>query len=94
MALHDWNHDGRNNFADDFIEYEMNKGSTSNSNYTPHGDGISTFGAIVAAIGGLFLAAGILALFGGGEDTPVFLTIIMWIICGTGLGVWFDNTGF
>ncbi len=95
MAFHDWNHDGKKNFTDDFIEYQIYKDSTSNSNYTPHTDGgISTFGAIVATIGGLFLAAAIVALLGGGEDTPVLITIILWIVCGAGLGVWFDNAGF
>ena len=49
---------------------------------------------IVATIGGLFLAAAIVALLGGGEDTPVLITIILWIVCGAGLSVWFDNVGF
>ena len=95
MAFHDWNHDGKKDFTDDFIEYQIYKQSTSNSNYTPRNSGgISTFGAIVATIGGLFLAAAILALLGGGEDIPVLITIFLWIVCGAGLGVWFDNVGF
>ena len=85
MAFHDWNHDGKKDFTDDFIEYQIYKQSTSNSNYTPRNSGgISTFGAIVATIGGLFLAAAIVALLGGGEDTPVLITIILWIVCGAG----------
>ena len=95
MAFHDWNHDGKKDFTDDYIEYQIYKQSTSNSNYIPRsGGGISTFGAIVATIGGLFLAAAIIALLGGGEDTPVLITIILWIVCGARLGVWFDNVGF
>jgi len=94
MAFYDWNNDGKKDFTDDIIEYQIYKHSTSNSNYTPHRRGISTFGAIVATIGGLFLGAGILALLGGGEGTPVFITIIMWLVCSTGLGMWFDNEGF
>ena len=96
MAMYDWNGNGkRNDMADNFIEYQIYKQSTSNSNYTPrNGGGISTFGAIVATIGGLFLAAAIVALLGGGEDTPVLITIILWIVCGAGLSVWFDNVGF
>lgn len=97
MAFFDWNHDGKKDFTDDYIEYQIYKNSTENSNdnYTPsHGNGISTFGAIVATIGGLLLAAAIVALLGGGEDTPVLITIILWIICGSGLGVWFENIGF
>ena len=27
-------------------------------------------------------------------DTPVLITIILWIVCGVGLSVWFDNVGF
>ena len=95
MAFHDWNHDGKKDFTDDYIEYQVYKQSTSNSNYIPRSGGsISTFGAIVATIGGLFLAAAIIALLGGGEDTPVLITIILWIVCSAGLSVWFDNVGF
>lgn len=97
MAFYDWNQDGKKDLIDDYIEYNIYKQSTgknSNNGYTPSGRGISTFGAIVATIGGLFLAATIVALFGGGENTPVIITIILWIICGTGLSVWFDKIGF
>lgn len=95
MALHDWNNDGKKDFTDDFIEYQIYISSTSNkSNYTPRSNGISTFGAIVATIGGLFLAAFISALLGGGEDTPTIITIILWIICTSCLSVWFDNNNF
>ena len=75
--------------------YQIYNQSTNNSNNTSHsGGGISTIGAIVATIGGLFLAAAIVALFGGGENTPVLITIILWAICSAGLGAWFDNVGF
>lgn len=95
MAFHDWNHDGKKDFTDDFIEYQIYKQSKGNSSYTPRsGGGISTFGAIIATIGGLFLAAAIVALLGGGEDTPVLITIILWIVFGMGLSVWFDKVGF
>lgn len=81
--------------TNDFIEYQIYKQSTDrNSNNVPSGSRISTFGAIVATIGGLFAAAAIGALFGEGEDTSVLLTIILWIVCGTGISVWFDNIGF
>lgn len=94
MAFHDWNHDGKKDFTDDFMEYQIYNQSTNNSNYTPRSGSISTFGAIVATIGGLFLAALIVALLGGGEDTPVVITIILWIICGSVLSVWFEKEGF
>jgi len=52
MAFYDWNHNGKKDFTDDFIEYQIYKDSTSNSNYTPRTDNaISTFGAIVATVG-------------------------------------------
>ncbi len=35
-----------------------------------------------------------MALLGGGEDTPVLITIILWIVCGSGLSIWFDSIGF
>ncbi|MBR4058358.1 MAG: hypothetical protein IKK03_00770 [Lachnospiraceae bacterium] len=35
MAFHDWNHDGKKDFTDDYIEYQIYKQSTSNSNYIP-----------------------------------------------------------
>ncbi len=86
----DWNNNGKKDSADNFIEYQIYKQSTSNNNYTPRsGGGISTFDAILATIGGLFMAAAIIALLGGGEDTPVLITIILWIVCGSGLSVWF-----
>lgn len=70
-------------------------GTEKQSNHNSyHRNGISTMGAIVATIGGLFLAAGIVALFGGGENTPVIITSLLWIICGAGLSVWFDEVGF
>ena len=95
MAFYDWNGDSKKDFSDDYIGYQIYKKSTSNDSYVPRGrTRISTFGAIVATVGGLFLAASIIALFGGGENTPVLLTVILWILCGTGLSVWFDNIGF
>ena len=94
MAFYDWNDDGKKDLTDDFIEYQIYKKSTNKNGYVPSGNrGISNFGAALATIGGLFLGAGIMALLGGGEDTPVILTIIMWILCGAGLAVWFDNIG-
>lgn len=98
MAFYDWDHNGKKDIVDDFIEFQIIKHSMDNHSNNKHmqasGGGISTFGALVATIGGLFLAATILALLGGGENTPAFITIILWIVCGTGLSIWFDNIGF
>lgn len=91
MALNDWNHDGKKDLTDDFFEYQIYNHS-KNNNYTPQcGGGLSTFGTVVAVIGGLFLTAAIIALLGGGEDTPVLIIIILWIICSSVLAVWFNK---
>lgn len=42
----------------------------------------------------LFMAAVIVALFGGRENSAVIITIILWMICGIGSSVWFDNIRF
>ena len=97
MAFNDWNHDGRKDWQDNYIEYQIYRdvtGNKNNSSYTPR-NGISTFGAILSTIGGLFLGAGIVALFAGEnvENVPVIITIILWLICSSVLAVFFDNNG-
>ena len=97
MALRDWNHDGKKDWQDNFIEYQIYKDATgqkNNSSYTPR-NGISTFGAILSTVGGLFLGALIVALFAGDnvENVPVIITIILWIICSAVLAVFCDNHG-
>ena len=97
MAFNDWNHDGRKDWQDNYIDYQIYRdvtGNKNNSSYTSR-NGISTFGAILSTIGGLFLGAGIVALFAGDnvEKVPVFITIILWLICSSVLAVFFDNNG-
>ena len=97
MAFNDWNHDGRKDWQDNYIEYQIYRdvtGNKNNSSYTSR-NGISTFGAILSTIGGLFLGAGIVALFAGDnvEKVPVIITIILWLICSSVLAVFFDNNG-
>lgn len=97
MALHDWNHNGKNDWQDDYIEYQIYKNITGKKNNTSYsrGNGMSTFGAILSTIGGLFLGCLIIALFAGEhvEDVPVIITIILWIICSAVLGVFCENHG-
>ena len=54
MATHDWNHDGKKDMVDNFIEYQIYKDVTGQKDeppYTPsRGNGMSTFGAIVSVI--------------------------------------------
>ena len=97
MAFNDWNHDGRKDWQDNYIDYQIYRdvtGNKNNSSYTPR-NGISTFGAILSTIGGLFLGAGIVALFASDnvEKVPVIITIILWLICSSVLAVFFDNNG-
>lgn len=97
MAFYDWNGDGKRDSADNYIEYQIYKHSTDkniNNGYSSGKNGISTIGAIMATIGGFFGACAILTLFGGGDDISVIGVIILWAICGSGLGVWFEKIGF
>lgn len=97
MALHDWNHNGKKDWQDNFIDYQIYKdaaGQKNNSSYIPS-NGISTFGAVLSTVGGLFLGVLIAALFAGGnaENVPVIITIILWIICSAVLAVFCDSHG-
>ena len=46
MATHDWNHDGKNDMMDNYIEYQIYKdvtGQNDEPSYTPsRGNGMST----------------------------------------------------
>ena len=85
MAMHDWNHDGKKDMVDNFIEYQIYKDVTGQKNepsYTPsRGNGMSTFGAIVNVIAGLFLQAALYVALGiDVDDVPVFVIIILWAV--------------
>ena len=94
MAMYDWNYDGEKDWQDDCIEYEIYEDVTGhiNNSYIPS-NGISTFGAVLSTVGGLFLGAGVTALFVGEntENVPVILIIILWIICGAVLAAFCDK---
>ena len=97
MALYDWNHNGKKDWQDNYIEYQVYKdvtGQKDNSAYTPS-NGISTVGAILCMVGGLFSSTGIVSLLSGGntEGVPVIITIILWIICAASLASIFDHHG-
>ena len=61
MAMRDWNNDGKKDMVDNYIEYQIYKdvtGQNDEPSYTPsRRDGISTFGAIISVLAGLFLQA-------------------------------------
>lgn len=90
MAMYDWNHNGKKDMADDFIEYQIYKdvtGQDDEPSYTPRrsgSGGISSFGAVVSVIAGLFMQVILYALLGiDVENVPVFVIVILWIVFST-----------
>lgn len=94
MALYDWNHDGKKDWQDDYIEYQIYKDMTGQNKLDKQkpsfgseggsGKGMSNFGAAVSTIGGLFLFVLLCMLLGGAEvveNMPVTLIIVLWAIC-------------
>ena len=98
MAMYDWNHNGKNDMADNFIEYQIYKdvtGQKGESSYTPsRGNGMSTFGAIISVIAGLFLQAAVYVALGiDVDDVPVLVIIILWAVFSTIAAVLVDKIG-
>lgn len=63
MAFFDWNHDGKKDFTDDFIEYEMYKRSrnASQGNRSNNNDGcLTNFLTVLMTVGILLLFGAIL----------------------------------
>ena len=62
MALFDWNQNGKKDMVDNYIEYQIYKNATENketNNYSSGGtNGMSTFAALVAVIGGILIIIG------------------------------------
>lgn len=88
MAMYDWNHDGKKDSTDNFIEYQIYGDATGQEDkpsYTPRsGNGMSTFGAIVSVIAGLFLQAALYTMLGiDVDDVPVLVIIILWAVFST-----------
>lgn len=98
MAMYDWNHNGKKDMVDNFIEYQIYKevtGQKDKSSYTSsRGKGISNFGAIVAVIAGLFLQVVLYVALGiDVENVPVFVIVILWIIFSAIVAVVMDKIG-
>ncbi|HKM34342.1 MAG TPA: hypothetical protein VJY54_06335 [Lachnospiraceae bacterium] len=83
MAMSDWNHDGKNNGIDNYIEYNIVNGSGNKSSGggKHSGGGMSTLEAIFCVISGL-LEESILftALEVDVEDVSAFVLILLWIL--------------
>ena len=98
MATHDWNHDGRNDMMDNYIEYQIYKdvtGQNDEPSYTTsRGNGMSTFGAIISVIAGLVLQAVLYTVLGiEVDDVPVFVIIILWVVFSAIAAVVVDKIG-
>ena len=79
MAMYDWNGNGRNDRADDYMEYHI---ATSDSEKTPSysGNG-SGLGGFLSVFSGLFIEAFIFTLFDVEvSDVPMILILLLWII--------------
>lgn len=98
MALHDWNHDGKKDWQDRWIEYQIYQEAAKQKKDFPDrtsGSGVSTLGAVLSVVGGLFLCGLLLALFVGDnvEKVPVVILLILWGICGAVFAVFCDHHG-
>ena len=98
MAMYDWNHNGKKDMADNFIEYQIYKdvtGQKDEPSYTPsRGNGMSTFGAIVSVIAGIFLQAALYVALGiDVDDVPVLVIIILWVVFSAIVAVVVDKIG-
>lgn len=95
MAFFDWNHNGKKDIQDDFLEYNIYKDfeQKRNNNYSS-GKGISHFGACCGTVLTIIIAAA----FAGGlglEGTPLVIVFIIFaIIIGAVIGWFFDGIGF
>ena len=87
MAMHDWNHNGKEDAFDDFMDYQMMNGSDNESDSSSHysrggrSSGISTFGAILYTLSGLFWQAFIYTIFDIEVDNvPALVLLILWVV--------------
>lgn len=98
MAMYDWNHNGKNDWQDNYLEYQIYKdvtGQKDEPSYTSgKGNGMSTFGAIVSIIAGLFLQSAFYLTFGiDVDDVSVFVIIILWVVFSALAAVVVDKIG-
>lgn len=82
MALHDWNHNGKDDMMDDYIEYSiyqetMNKKDSSQHSYSS--GGCSRFTAFLIAISGLVIQALLYTILGIDVDNvPALIIWFLW----------------
>ena len=90
MSMYDWNHDGKKDGVDNFIEYQIyddiTKNSGSNNYSKPSKGGMSTFGAILCVIGGLVLTA-MLFMETDIDEVPTIVLLLVWFFASFVLGL-------
>lgn len=83
MAMYDWNHNGKNDPVDDYLEYQIYHNCKSDHNrphHTQSSGGISTFGIVFSMICGMVLQAFIYTVFGiDVKDIPAVILLILWV---------------
>lgn len=83
MAMYDWNHNGKNDPVDDYLEYQIYhncKSDNDRPHHTQSSGGISTFGVVFSMICGMVLQAFIYTVFGiDVKDVPVVILLILWV---------------
>lgn len=89
MAFHDWNHDGKKDWQDNFIEFQIYKDVTDDKNEKPQftsnrksGGGMSGRGALIITILSIIIAAAIVGFLFGGDvsNVPGWLLVLIFII--------------
>lgn len=98
MAINDWNHDGKKDIVDNYIEYQIYKDVTGQKDETSYNlgrrNGMSTFGATTSVIAGLILQAALYVALGiDVENVPVLVIIILWAVFSTIAAVVVDKIG-
>ena len=98
MAMLDWNHDGKKDWKDNYIEYQMYKNMTNKkneSNYSSSsGEGMSTFGAILSMIAGLLMQSIIYTAFEiDVADVPVIVIAVLWVVFSVLAAIVVDKIG-
>lgn len=89
--MHDWNHDGKKNGIDNFIEYQIYKNTTTNDTTNNPDNHInknsssqksmSTVAALLCIISGLLWQVLLFtALDVNIENVPSFVIIVLWVV--------------
>ena len=82
MAFYDWNHNGKNDRQDDYLEYMIYQESTKNNNQQYSGD-MPTSWAVFLTVITIFVSAGIVGICNLEGAPLVILFIIVASIVGS-----------